>query len=249
MVTVQVLVRLISLFLVFSFCVNVVPYVNGREGKLLCMRNVISLLFLLCNNIWVHVSSYTNTTPEASRSVLLACQPVFIFTSIATWPNAYFRFHSADVPKEPSLVLILKWGGELTPAGRIQAEELGRIFRCMYPGKFSCVRTHQYVNFNVCTIFGVKVVKDGKNMVHKAWACWGTRSRNIKFENFLYHIALYNRSIDCTQHFAMIWKSMHPMRDECKWQQPLSLKVCWHLKVNWRRFLCKWLKVPTLTDC
>lgn len=40
----------------------------------------------------------------------------------------------ADLPKEPSLVLILKWGGELTPAGRIQAEELGRIFRCMYPG-------------------------------------------------------------------------------------------------------------------
>uniref|UniRef100_A0A182JDE5 Inositol hexakisphosphate and diphosphoinositol-pentakisphosphate kinase n=1 Tax=Anopheles atroparvus TaxID=41427 RepID=A0A182JDE5_ANOAO len=40
----------------------------------------------------------------------------------------------ADAPKEPSLVLILKWGGELTPAGRIQAEELGRIFRCMYPG-------------------------------------------------------------------------------------------------------------------
>ncbi|XP_050082510.1 inositol hexakisphosphate and diphosphoinositol-pentakisphosphate kinase isoform X3 [Anopheles aquasalis] len=40
----------------------------------------------------------------------------------------------ADAPKEPSLVLILKWGGELTPAGRIQAEELGRFFRCMYPG-------------------------------------------------------------------------------------------------------------------
>ncbi|CAD7090313.1 unnamed protein product [Hermetia illucens] len=39
-----------------------------------------------------------------------------------------------DAPKDPSLVLILKWGGELTPAGRIQAEELGRIFRCMYPG-------------------------------------------------------------------------------------------------------------------
>lgn len=41
---------------------------------------------------------------------------------------------SVDKPAEPSLVLILKWGGELTPAGRIQAEELGRIFRCMYPG-------------------------------------------------------------------------------------------------------------------
>jgi inositol-hexakisphosphate/diphosphoinositol-pentakisphosphate 1-kinase len=35
---------------------------------------------------------------------------------------------------DPSLVLILKWGGELTPAGRIQAEELGRMFRSMYPG-------------------------------------------------------------------------------------------------------------------
>ncbi|XP_077483151.1 inositol hexakisphosphate and diphosphoinositol-pentakisphosphate kinase isoform X25 [Amblyomma americanum] len=39
-----------------------------------------------------------------------------------------------DYPREPSLVLILKWGGELTPAGRVQAEELGRVFRCMYPG-------------------------------------------------------------------------------------------------------------------
>ncbi|XP_029576736.1 inositol hexakisphosphate and diphosphoinositol-pentakisphosphate kinase 2 isoform X5 [Salmo trutta] len=40
-----------------------------------------------------------------------------------------------DTCKEcPSLLLVLKWGGELTPAGRVQAEELGRAFRCMYPG-------------------------------------------------------------------------------------------------------------------
>ncbi|XP_076356435.1 inositol hexakisphosphate and diphosphoinositol-pentakisphosphate kinase-like isoform X7 [Tachypleus tridentatus] len=39
-----------------------------------------------------------------------------------------------DIPREPSLVLILKWGGELTPAGRVQAEELGRVFRCEYAG-------------------------------------------------------------------------------------------------------------------
>jgi len=49
-----------------------------------------------------------------------------------TNPGCFFLL--TDAPKEPSLVLILKWGGELTPAGRIQAEELGRIFRCMYPG-------------------------------------------------------------------------------------------------------------------
>ena len=34
----------------------------------------------------------------------------------------------------PTLLLILKWGGELTPMGKKQAEELGRAFRCMYPG-------------------------------------------------------------------------------------------------------------------
>ncbi|OAF71141.1 hypothetical protein A3Q56_01098 [Intoshia linei] len=36
--------------------------------------------------------------------------------------------------EEPVLVLILKWGGELTPTGIIQAEELGRAYSCMYPG-------------------------------------------------------------------------------------------------------------------
>ncbi|KAH9518094.1 Inositol hexakisphosphate and diphosphoinositol-pentakisphosphate kinase 2, variant 2 [Dermatophagoides farinae] len=39
-----------------------------------------------------------------------------------------------DLPREPSLLCIVKWGGELTPRGRIQAEEMGRLFRCMYPG-------------------------------------------------------------------------------------------------------------------
>ncbi|XP_047133607.1 inositol hexakisphosphate and diphosphoinositol-pentakisphosphate kinase 2 isoform X1 [Hydra vulgaris] len=33
-----------------------------------------------------------------------------------------------------SLLLILKWGGELTAMGKKQAEELGRAFRCVYPG-------------------------------------------------------------------------------------------------------------------
>jgi len=41
---------------------------------------------------------------------------------------------SLSKDSSPSLVLILKWGGELTPAGKIQAEELGKAFRCMYPG-------------------------------------------------------------------------------------------------------------------
>uniref|UniRef100_A0A0B7B1Z0 Inositol hexakisphosphate and diphosphoinositol-pentakisphosphate kinase n=1 Tax=Arion vulgaris TaxID=1028688 RepID=A0A0B7B1Z0_9EUPU len=39
-----------------------------------------------------------------------------------------------DSPRDPSLLLILKWGGELTPAGRAQAENLGKAFRTLYPG-------------------------------------------------------------------------------------------------------------------
>lgn len=51
-------------------------------------------------------------------------------------PNGKPKGSSSDEDSrnDPSLVLILKWGGELTPAGRVQAEELGRMFRCMYPG-------------------------------------------------------------------------------------------------------------------
>ncbi|KAF7496306.1 Inositol hexakisphosphate and diphosphoinositol-pentakisphosphate kinase [Sarcoptes scabiei] len=39
-----------------------------------------------------------------------------------------------DSKEEPSLLCIVKWGGELTPRGRIQAEEMGRTIRYMYPG-------------------------------------------------------------------------------------------------------------------
>uniref|UniRef100_A0A914ER27 Inositol hexakisphosphate and diphosphoinositol-pentakisphosphate kinase n=1 Tax=Acrobeloides nanus TaxID=290746 RepID=A0A914ER27_9BILA len=34
----------------------------------------------------------------------------------------------------PSLLLIIKWGGELTTAGVLQAEALGKLFRTLYPG-------------------------------------------------------------------------------------------------------------------
>ncbi|XP_050834474.1 inositol hexakisphosphate and diphosphoinositol-pentakisphosphate kinase 1 isoform X10 [Serinus canaria] len=52
-------------------------------------------------------------------------------------PHGHLKAASEDEARRessPSLLLVLKWGGELTPAGRVQAEELGRAFRCMYPG-------------------------------------------------------------------------------------------------------------------
>ncbi|CAF3721714.1 unnamed protein product [Adineta steineri] len=39
-----------------------------------------------------------------------------------------------DIPCQPSLLLVVKWGGQLTQTGRNQAEALGRAFRKMYPG-------------------------------------------------------------------------------------------------------------------
>ncbi|KAL7046209.1 hypothetical protein ACKWTF_002513 [Chironomus riparius] len=52
-------------------------------------------------------------------------------------PNGKPKESSGDENPESqsaSLMLIVKYGGELTPAGRVQAEELGKMFRCMYPG-------------------------------------------------------------------------------------------------------------------
>ena len=39
-----------------------------------------------------------------------------------------------DIDSSPSLLLILKWGGELTKNGIVQAEGLGNAFRKLYPG-------------------------------------------------------------------------------------------------------------------
>ncbi|CAF1262887.1 unnamed protein product, partial [Didymodactylos carnosus] len=39
-----------------------------------------------------------------------------------------------DTPPQPSLLLIIKWGGQLTVDGKQQAEKLGEDFRKMYPG-------------------------------------------------------------------------------------------------------------------
>ncbi|XP_051678418.1 inositol hexakisphosphate and diphosphoinositol-pentakisphosphate kinase 1 isoform X16 [Oryctolagus cuniculus] len=54
------------------------------------------------------------------------------------YPHGVKASNEGQDPQEealaPTLLLVLKWGGELTPDGRVQAEELGRAFRCMYPG-------------------------------------------------------------------------------------------------------------------
>ncbi len=41
---------------------------------------------------------------------------------------AYFFYSEAsDIPSQPSLLLVVKWGGQLTQTGKNQAEALGKV--------------------------------------------------------------------------------------------------------------------------
>lgn len=74
------------------------------------------------------------------RGLLYICEIWFMNCLCLLHPRLMYligmcMWFCSDVRRDdPSLLLVLKWGGELTPAGRVQAEELGRAFRCMYPG-------------------------------------------------------------------------------------------------------------------
>lgn len=45
--------------------------------------------------------------------------------------------------EETSFQLILKWGGEITPAGIEQAEDLGRYYQSFYPKDEGLLKLHQ----------------------------------------------------------------------------------------------------------
>ncbi|XP_051978727.1 inositol hexakisphosphate and diphosphoinositol-pentakisphosphate kinase 2-like isoform X2 [Xyrauchen texanus] len=82
------------------------------------------------------VSVFKTKGRENQESVRVAHHKVLLKSLLAQF-RPLDRFWSSifnSLKEGPSLLLVLKWGGELTPAGRVQAEELGRAFRCMYPG-------------------------------------------------------------------------------------------------------------------
>uniref|UniRef100_A0A914HZ78 Inositol hexakisphosphate and diphosphoinositol-pentakisphosphate kinase n=1 Tax=Globodera rostochiensis TaxID=31243 RepID=A0A914HZ78_GLORO len=54
--------------------------------------------------------------------------------SVLQNPSGALGDDDSQFASVPTLFLILKWGGELTTAGVLQAEALGRLFRTLYPG-------------------------------------------------------------------------------------------------------------------
>ncbi|XP_076058442.1 inositol hexakisphosphate and diphosphoinositol-pentakisphosphate kinase 2-like isoform X3 [Oratosquilla oratoria] len=103
------------------------PETEEKKGKLEQLKSVLEIFL---KDLSLQEESHSCLTyghfSGINRKVQLKYQP-------RGWKRRSSS-EEGDSPREPSLVLILKWGGELTPAGRIQAEELGRLFRCMYPG-------------------------------------------------------------------------------------------------------------------
>ncbi|KAF0303433.1 Inositol hexakisphosphate and diphosphoinositol-pentakisphosphate kinase [Amphibalanus amphitrite] len=95
------------------------PEVAKKRAKLEQLRNVLEIVLLSDQPPAVVYGHFSGI----NRKIQLKYQP-----------KGWKRSSETETSDDPSLVLVLKWGGELTPAGRVQAEELGKIFRCMYPG-------------------------------------------------------------------------------------------------------------------
>lgn len=116
-----------------------------------------------------------------------------------------------DDPREPSLLCIVKWGGELTPRGRIQAEEIGRAFRCMYPGgqgEYSGNQGLGLLRLHSTFRHDLKIYASDEGRVQMTAAAF---AKVLAYRVFLFvftHLFLF--------------------------------RVSWHSKVNSLRFWCRW---------
>lgn len=105
----------------------------------------------------------------------------------------------SDVRRDdPSLLLVLKWGGELTPAGRVQAEELGRAFRCMYPGGQGTVLSLCSLLSFICLLIIL-------------FCCFSP-----SFQAIMLAFPAVASSV-CTAHTGMTWRSTPLMKDAFRW--------------------------------
>ncbi len=90
------------------------------------------------------VTFLVSTVKFSSNISRMGNQKVLVVRMVSVfffWKNRFcfvrYRIFTekAETDCSPSLLLILKWGGELTAHGRAQAEDLGKAFRKLYPGE------------------------------------------------------------------------------------------------------------------
>ncbi|XP_065883522.1 inositol hexakisphosphate and diphosphoinositol-pentakisphosphate kinase 2-like isoform X2 [Dysidea avara] len=96
------------------------------------LQDVLNVTNDILEEVHANPSLFTDSTEfvknlKQTQSVLEMCDQ---YSSI----KVQFKAINPKPGQGRALLMILKWGGELTPAGRQQAEELGKVFRCIYPG-------------------------------------------------------------------------------------------------------------------
>ncbi|XP_054308176.1 inositol hexakisphosphate and diphosphoinositol-pentakisphosphate kinase 1 isoform X33 [Pongo pygmaeus] len=144
----------------------------------------------------------------------------------------------------PSLLLVLKWGGELTPAGRVQAEELGRAFRCMYPGGQG-----DYAGFPGCGLLrlhstfrhDLKIYASDEGRVQMTAAAFAklAPTRSTSLLNSM--TVIQNPVKVCDQVFALIENLTHQIRE--RMQDPRSVDLQLYHSETLELMLQRWSKL------
>ncbi|XP_058397415.1 inositol hexakisphosphate and diphosphoinositol-pentakisphosphate kinase 1 isoform X9 [Diceros bicornis minor] len=144
----------------------------------------------------------------------------------------------------PSLLLVLKWGGELTPAGRVQAEELGRAFRCMYPGGQG-----DYAGFPGCGLLrlhstfrhDLKIYASDEGRVQMTAAAFAKLAPTGS-TSLLNSMAIIQNPVKvCDQVFALIENLTHQIRE--RMQDPKSVDLQLYHSETLELMLQRWSKL------
>uniref|UniRef100_A0A8C6DID3 Inositol hexakisphosphate and diphosphoinositol-pentakisphosphate kinase n=1 Tax=Moschus moschiferus TaxID=68415 RepID=A0A8C6DID3_MOSMO len=144
----------------------------------------------------------------------------------------------------PSLLLVLKWGGELTPAGRVQAEELGRAFRCMYPGGQG-----DYAGFPGCGLLrlhstfrhDLKIYASDEGRVQMTAAAFAKLAPTGSTSLLSSMAVIQNPVKVCDQVFDLIENLTHQIRE--RMQDPKSVDLQLYHSETLELMLQRWSKL------
>lgn len=86
--------------------------------------------------------------------------------------------------KQPSLLLILKWGGELTADGKMQAEQLGTAFRKLYPGGEGTKSDAGFLRLHSTYRHDLKIYASDEGRVQMTAAAFTKVVLNLVYQSF-----------------------------------------------------------------
>ena len=118
-------------------------------------------------------------SPEKNQGIIRNAYPSFMAFDSLTYVclrNAFLGSSKQKfgVGSKGAVVLIMKWGGELTPLGKYQSEQLGQMFRCMYPGsgEFSDKQGHGLLRLHSTLRHDLKIYASDEGRVQTTAAAF-----------------------------------------------------------------------------